>query len=117
MQPNISHSVALYLDSVSFNLFEKYSTGYQTSPCCYSKTALTAVPDASDLTCTGNSGSYTLRTGADIKANFSASKAACYSAPNLKDFLPLKDISKGCCNSSKPLNKLAIIICQTKKTL
>ena len=80
MQPNISHLVALYLDSVSFNLFEKYSTGCQTFPCCCSKTAPTAVPDASDLTCTGNSGSYTLRTGADIKASFSASKAACYSA-------------------------------------
>ena len=114
---NISCSVALYLDSVSFNLFEKYSTGCQTFPCCCSKTAPTAVPDASDLTCTGNSRLYTLRTGADIKANFSASKAACYSAPNLNRLFALQDISKGCCNSSKPLNKLVIIICQTKKTL
>ena len=55
-----------------------------------SKTALTAVPDASDLTCTGNSGLYTLRTRADVKASFKASKAACYSVPNLKDFLPRK---------------------------
>ena len=103
MQPNISRSVALYLDSVSFNLFEKYSTGCQTSPCCCSKTAPTAVPDASDLTYTGNSGSYTLRTGADVKANFNASKAACYSAPNLKDFLPLKISVSGAATLANPL--------------
>ena len=90
MQPKISYSVALYLDSVSFNLFEKYSTGCQTFPCRCSKTAPTAVPDASDVTHTSNSRPYTLRIGADIKANFSASKSVCYSAPNLNDFLPYK---------------------------
>ena len=90
MQPNISCSVALYPDSVSLNLFEKYSTRCQIVPCYYSKAGSTAVPDADNLTRIGNSGSYTLITGADIKANLSASKATCYSAPNLNDFLPHK---------------------------
>ena len=64
-------------------------------PFCCSKTAPTATLDASDLTHTGNSGSYTLRTGADVKVNFSASKAANYSAPNLKDFLTHKISVRG----------------------
>ena len=58
----------------------------QIFPYCYYKTAPTAVPDASDLTHTGNSRPYTLGTRADIKANFCAFKAACYSEPNLNDF-------------------------------
>ena len=86
MQANITHSVALYLDSVSFSLFEKYSTRCQTLPCCCYKLALTAVPDASNLTHTGNLASYSLRIGVDTKASLSASKAAYYSAPNLSDF-------------------------------
>ena len=97
IQPNISCLAELYLGSLSFNLFfffphpvEKYSTGCQTFPCYNSKTAPTVVPDASNLNHTDNSESYTLRTWADVKANFSASKAACYLAPNLKDFLPGK---------------------------
>ena len=95
MQLNISHLVALYLDSVSFSLFEKYSIGCQTFLCCFSKTAPAAVPDASDLDHTSNSGLYTLRTRADIKANFSASKAACYPAPNMNDFLLYKISVRG----------------------
>ena len=90
MQPNISYSIALYLDSILFHLFEKYSTSCPTFPCYCFKTAPTAVPNASDLTHTGNSRSYTLRTGADIKASFSASKVIFYLAPNLNDFLLYK---------------------------
>ena len=89
MQANISRSVTLYLDLVSLNLFENYATGCQICLCCCCKTAPTTVPDAFDLTCTGNSGSYNLKTGANVKASFSALKAACYSAPNLKDFFQL----------------------------
>ena len=95
MQSNISYSVALYIESVSFKLFEKYPTRCQILPCYCSKTAPTVLADASDLTCTGCSGSYILRTEADAKANFSASKAACYSAPNLNDILPYKISLRG----------------------
>ena len=102
MQASFAHSVALYLDSVSLNLFDKYSTGCQIFPCCYSKTAPAAVPDASDLTPTGNSGLYTLRTRIDVKANFSASKSVCYSAPNLKDFLPCKISKRGAAILANP---------------
>ena len=59
MQSKISHSVALYLDSVSFNLFVKYSIECLILPCCCSKTTPTALLDASDLTHIGKSGLYT----------------------------------------------------------
>ena len=95
MQSNISHSVALYLDSVSLNFFEKYSIRCQIYLCCCFKTTPTAVPDAFDLTRTGNSRSYNLRTRADVKNSFSASKVAYYSAPNSKEFLPCKISVKG----------------------
>ena len=95
MQPNISHSGALYLDSVLVNLFEKNSTGYETLLCCCLKTALIALPDASDLTHTSNSRSYTLTTRANVKDNFNASKAAYYSASNLNNFLPCKLLVRG----------------------
>ena len=35
--------------------------------------------------------SYTLRTGAGVKANLSASKAACHSAPNYNDFCHVRN--------------------------
>ena len=117
MQPNISHSVALYLDSASFNLSVKYSIGCQTFPCCCSETALTAVPDASDLNTTGNSGPYNLRAMADVRASFSASKEACYSTPNFNDFLPCNISVRGAETLANPLKKPAIVLHQTKKIL
>ena len=102
MQPNISHSVVPYLNPVLFNLFEKHSTRCQTLLCFYSKTAPAAVPDASDLSCTSSIGLYNLRTGADIKTNFSASKAACYSAPNINDFLLYKVSVRGAATLANP---------------
>ena len=69
--------------------------GCPTFPCCYSKTAPTAVPDASDVSRTGSSRLYILKTKADIKANFNASKAACYSEPNINNFLLCKILVRG----------------------
>ena len=86
----------------AFSLFEKYSIGCQTFPCCCSKTTPTAVLDAFDLSHTGNLGSYTFLTGADLKASFSALKAACYSAPNFNDFLPCKISVKGAATLENP---------------
>ena len=45
---------------------------------------------------------YTLKTGADIKAYFSASKTACYSAPNLNGFLPCKISERGAAILANP---------------
>ena len=38
---------------------------------------------------------YALKTEADVKVNFSASKAPCYSAPNSNDFMSYKISDKG----------------------
>ena len=102
MQPNISFLVSLYLDSVLFNLFEKCSTGCQIFPFYCSNTALTAVLDASDMAFIGNSGSYTLITIADFKANFNAPKSVCHAAPNLNNFLPCKISVRGAANLANP---------------